>query len=131
MSLKTAVYAVGSVVAIHIIATIFNLYYTIGTLDIFMHFSGGVVMAMLALSLVYKAGLAFEPRHPKWFDFLFTLGFVMIAAVVWDLWEFAADQMLKDRYPLGYNQISIKDTMGDLFMGGLGGTMSYLFFNKR
>ena len=78
-----------------------------------MHYLGGVVMGLL-LYTIHDLGVSLVPHRPRWFT---TFLFVMLAAVVWEIYEILVGRPILDDYVL--------DTIIDLILGGLGGLTSF------
>lgn len=93
-----------------------HLYILLPWIDIPMHYLGGLSMAYsLLLSLIFlqQHGLITHLDRVIELTLVFTL--VATIAVLWEFSEFSIDQLL------GTNvQISLQNTMQDLFMGILG-----------
>ena len=104
----------------HIIATIFFLYWTYPWMDIPMHVLGGAVVAFFFLAMwdgyakgSFKKGLAV------------TLGVVFAVGAVWELFEFMGGiTMLTDA---GY----VGDTLKDFTMDLVGGFVGYLYVRAQ
>lgn len=90
------------------------LYWRYLWLDMPMHLLGGAVVALGYLSL-----RDFIPRLPsRWFRPIIVVGFVFLIAVLWELFEqIIGVEFDHDRYVI--------DTLSDLIMGLLGGTIGY------
>lgn len=103
--------------------------YRAKSIDTYFHFLGGMTIAfsvMVALPVaerfkwikVKNAGLAF----------CIVVAFVMAAAVFWEFYEFLHDLIYDTHF-----QPSLRDTMKDLLMGTMGGSLWYLghFLQRR
>ncbi len=104
----------------------FNAYAYIPYVDVPMHFLGGVSIAMTA-SLLYRLGLKQHvipalPLAPR----LFLITCVVTWVAVW--WEFA--EFFSDATLHTYMQAGVRDTMGDLLLGMLGGLLGAWFMRK-
>lgn len=103
-----------------ILDAIFHIYYYFPWIDIPMHFLGGVSIAVMAMGL-YR--LMLEKKVvgplPRWFVLFLVVCIVTTVAVLWEFAEFLGDVALGTSM-----QISLRDTMGDLFLGALGGGMA-------
>lgn len=101
------------------------------SVDIPLHLAGGLGTGMLALAVHDD----FKRRHkigktPRWYDLLFTLGFVSLVAIAWEFHEFVLDRTLIANYQLAVSQLSIADTIGDFLNGLLGGGASFFLFTR-
>jgi len=61
---------------------------------------------------------------------LFVLGFAMLIAVAWEFHEYIIDETIGKWNGWAKTQISLSDTMGDLFLGGVGALMAFSMFRK-
>lgn len=94
----------------------FHLYSLLPQYDIFVHFCGGVSMALTGFMLLKIA------EKQKWIEtrnaflvLVLLICFVSFAATVWEFYEFLRDYFFHES-----NQLGLQDTMGDMFMGLLG-----------
>ncbi|PCI52922.1 MAG: hypothetical protein COB36_13765 [Alphaproteobacteria bacterium] len=103
---------------IHVIASkIFDAYNHFPALDIPMHFIGGMVICYLFWkSFTTSYADIFLGKHTKISLFLFLVAATGTTTV---LWEFS--EWLNDTYFNGDAQVSVRDTMGDMFLGLSGG----------
>lgn len=96
---------------------VFHVYGLWPPTDIFMHFFGGCAIAYFsagALIVLEKEALI---RRPEWILCLALVFGAVCAAVVF--WEFA--EWLSDRYLGTSAQLSLDDTIFDMFLGVCGG----------
>jgi hypothetical protein len=132
MPFKNAFLAITAVLIIHAIALFTGLYFAVWEFDSVMHFSGGLAMGMLGLAIHHhmtdKHHLA---GHPWWYHTLFVVGFTLLIAVAWEFHEYIIDNTVGLRYGWSKSQISLGDTMLDLFLGGLGGFTALCLFRKK
>jgi len=95
--------------------------------DTLLHFLGGLSIAYSAYQAIYLAEkndwMMIKKPYLKAFIIIAT---VILAAVVWEMYEFSSDQFLGTNY-----QPSNADTMKDLIMGMLGGIIFCLSFIWR
>jgi len=95
----------------------FDLYKVFPWLDIPMHLLGGASIAVSAtLFLRYLQNHSLCGQMRKWIFHLWNMGLVSLAAILWEFNEFLSDYFFH-----GSMQPSLADTMGDLFLGLLGG----------
>lgn len=104
-----------------------NSYDRLPWLDIPMHFIGGVAMAY-SYTVFFR--LLLERRlvgamHP-WVKILFIVSLVSLTAVVWEWHEFLRDVFLGE-----HTQLGEADTMGDFFLGVLGGLAGAMLLTSR
>jgi len=103
--------------AVHIVASIFYLYWTIPWLDIPMHFLGGVWAAATALWVYffsdYFGGRVFDKRV-AW---TIALGSAVIIGIGWEIFEYVLSATFASNYWL--------DTSIDLLLDVLGATLLY------
>lgn len=98
----------------------FGLYIIWPLYDIPVHFLGGVSMGITGYMLLKFCEKQNWIRLPNKFIFLILIFcYVSLTATLWEFYEFLADHYLET-----LNQPSISDTMGDMFLGLMGGIMS-------
>jgi hypothetical protein len=106
------------VFVIHVIVSrVFNMYEAFPALDIPMHFTGGVAIAFFFarnVSIVFIPHLTQKSRILGHIVMVFAL--TATATVFWEFAEFIYDRVLGTHV-----QVSIADTMLDMFLGILGG----------
>lgn len=121
--------AVSLVMMIHVFGTaIFNIYVTFPHFDIPMHFFGGFAIGILGTH-VYDQVAAYHGIKSWlwWQELLFVMSFVVMVAVFWEFYEFILDVVVGRLFVVAKNQLSLIDTMGDLFFGWMGGVMAHVF----
>ena len=132
MKFKTAILAILFVVIVHIMAILLRVYNVWPSWDIPMHFAGGFVMALFGLAIHHAIA---EKHHanksPHWYHYLFVIGFVMLVAVSWEFHEYILDNTVVLWYNWTPTQPSLPDTVLDLFLGWLGGTVAFIAFRGR
>lgn len=101
------------------IAMYHGAYGTIDNLDSPMHFVGGMSIAGSAYYfLVWTKQEKLLHVNHKFIEFIFIVGLVAISAICWEYYEFISDTFGGTRM-----QISSFDTVKDLFLGTLGGSL--------
>lgn len=130
MSYRIALIAIASVYLINLIATAFGIYSVWPYFDIPMHFLGGLTVGLLGIALdkqlKEKSGMRMK-TEARLHQFIFVLGFVMTVAVVWEFHEYINDHTIGVWNGwTNAQQPSLGDTMKDLLMGGIGGSLSVL-----
>ena len=119
-SLRRAAWAPIAVLMLHVAAVqCFDIYSRFPDFDMPMHFVGGVAIAHFFVACYRSASereLLGQPAAVVFPPMI--LGLTCLAAVVWEFAEFAGDQMLGT-----HSQPSLADTMLDLLLGLLGGTV--------
>lgn len=99
----------------HYLAIEFYLYWLYLWFDMPMHFLGGVTVALGYLSV-----RDFIVSLPLWlFKFVPTIFFVLLVAVSWEVFEFWTGLTTDEA-------LYVNDTLSDLVLGVLGGTLGYL-----
>ena len=92
-----------------------------------MHVAGGMAIAWMgcvALKKLFMLGVL--PRLPRWFLFLTQMGFVMIAGVVWEWYEYIRWLTFDPTMDL-----TLPDALKDLAMDTLGGMFILLAARSR
>jgi hypothetical protein len=116
-SVREAAWAPLSVFVVHLVALgVFDAYSRMASLDIFMHFIGGLVMAFFFHRSSINASLfgVIGPHHPITHRLLvFTA--TCAVAVFWEFFEFVSDQTLGT-----HSQAGLQDTLADLLFGVIG-----------
>lgn len=131
MTYRSAVFTGFAVFFANALSLAFGWYKVVSQIDIPLHLAGGFAVGMLAIAILTdlrkrkKLGAA-----PRWFDYLFTVGFVTLVAVLWEFHEFLLDHMLIWLNHFEKSQTSINDTMDDLLNGLVGGTVAFFCFHK-
>lgn len=97
-----------------------SLYYTVEVYDVFMHFLGGVGIALFVVALLrsYRDGALFSAKN--------LLVSVIIVGIVWEIFEIAFGLT---GHPVGSRLYTI-DTIQDLIMDTLGGVSVALICKK-
>jgi len=92
-----------------------------------MHLLGGISIGITYSLLIKRSEEENYLRiEHKFIQYMIIISLVALTAVIWEFYEFIMDQLIET-----LSQPSLKDTMGDLFLGLLGGTLSYLGMHKR
>ncbi len=101
-------------IVFHFIAFFGDLYQSYNGLDKISHFLGGFWLTILFSHLVQRF---------KWPEgsFITVLGWVALFTIFWEFHEFLADKLINNGNLK--MQVSVSDTMGDLFFGLLGATI--------
>jgi len=108
---------------LHYLALTFYLYWTIEWFDIVMHFLGGATIAILAMFLFYTSGYMDFPKAHIGSIFAMTIGSVLLAGLVWELWELFVGftDVIEDQ----------GDTFLDLLMDVIGGIVAFAYGKKH
>ncbi len=104
--------------------SVLGFYRRIENFDSIMHFSGGIVIAFCFILLLRIAQQ--EKKIGKinlGILFIVILGLVALSAVSWEFYEYLLDIFSP---AASLRQPSVADTMGDLFMGLVGGSVGFL-----
>lgn len=119
---------------IHSVAVFNNWYWRFRWMDIPMHFLGGVFIGMIFLWL-FKKFFGYLDIHNRFLVLtVLLLGFVTLAGVFWEFYEFLYDLFISSREWGIFTNQGVQDTISDLFFDILGGfTAAVLmrsYFNK-
>lgn len=90
-------------------------------LDMAMHFSGGLWVAMVYTFLISK----YEIKTPIFFNFIFGISFVALIGVLWEITEFLRDLIFQSAPVL---QLGASDTISDLFFDLLGAAIFLIIY---
>jgi len=97
------------------------------SVDIPLHFAGGFAMAFFISGAVQVFGSLQIIRRPDWCVHLaLVFGLTCVVAVFWEFAEWTADHIFGTHCQLG-----LDDTLGDILMGLLGGTVFAVVFGFR
>jgi hypothetical protein len=132
MKYRTAIFTGASVFATNLASLFLGWYRVFPSIDVPLHLFGGLATGMFAVALHDD----FKRRHkigrtPRWYDLLFTLGFVSLVAIAWEFHEYVLDMTLFTRFGLAVSQMSVQDTIGDFLNGLLGAAAAYALFGRR
>ena len=124
--------AILAVVVVHVILMVANVYAMLPDIDNLLHFSGGFVMAMLAVAVHHDMTDKHDLKgHPLWYHFLFVIGFVMLIGVAWEFHEYVLDNTAVVWWGWPKNQLDLADTMLDFIMDAFGGAVAFFIFKNR
>jgi hypothetical protein len=111
-------------------------WYGLGWWDTFIHFISGAILAFSGIALYERfihrdAGDEISP----WLVFLFTLSFAALGGVLWEVYEFSADQFFNMTLQGGGNKDTmidlISDTGGGLLIAGWAGIRTKMKLRKN
>lgn len=117
-AIKLGGFAPMTVFIIHVIASKgFQAYHHFSMLDIPMHFVGGVVICFFFWRSFSAPNVnLYLGTHTRFSLFVMLMALTASATVLWEFAEWVNDIVFG-----GTAQVSITDTMGDMFLGLLGG----------
>ncbi|WP_088041414.1 hypothetical protein [Bacillus sp. EAC] len=103
-------------------------FYSLGWWDILLHFLSGSLTSFLAIDLMGKLSTdKSRSEMSAWFIFLFVLAFGVFGGVLWEIYEFSADQFLGTSTQGGGNF----DTMTDLIADTTGALIIAYWIARR
>lgn len=108
----------------YFLGTVVNFYERFNNYDTLMHFLSGIFEAFLAIQLLINS------KNNKFHDLLFILGFVALASVCWEIFEFTSSKVLHVD-PQRVELTGVDDTMKDLIVALIGGIIVSIFYKKR
>ena len=114
------------------LADVFDIYAVFPWFDNVMHLAGGFATGMLGVAIHHN--ITNEEHRidtPYWYHILFVVGFVALVAVAWEFHEYLIDNTIGLWYDWPQYQLSLRDTMSDLSLGGLGGLLAAHIFKKE
>jgi hypothetical protein len=104
----------------YVIGSFKSWFLTVWWFDIPMHFLGGVWLALLFLLYFKKFFVNFD-LYKNWRKFFIISGFVVFIGIGWEIFEFLIGA-----------QMTLSDTLGDLFFDFFGGlAVSVLYFRTQ
>lgn len=102
-----------------------NLYNTLSWYDLFVHFLSGMIT--FVFGVVILKGINGYDKKNKIMNALFAIGMVAVIAVLWEVFEFSTDNILKTN--LQHNlDTGVNDTMSDMIVAMIGGFIGMLFY---
>lgn len=131
MTFPRAIGLIGLVFLVNFIAIFGGFYEMWHWFDVPMHFSGGFAAGAFAYALWNSAvdQITFKgwfAKHVRWwFVPLFMVAFVALIGVGWEWYEFLLDHFFASDF---LRQPGLADTMMDLFLDVVGGTVAALVF---
>jgi hypothetical protein len=112
---------------LHLVLVLVNIYRKCPWLDIPTHFLGGVFIAYsFSLVLTYLQQEKILSEMSVLSESVFLFAFTTTAAVFWEFGEFALDFFFDTSV-----QLSLEDTMLDMFMGLVGGAALIVFMARH
>ena len=116
------------VFVVHIIlCELFDIYWKIPRFDIPMHFIGGVSFAFSLIALFrFLQKQEAIPQMDLFISVFFIFTTIATVAIVWEFAELASDLLFKTQ-----TQVSVKDTMLDIFLGMAGGLSMALIYKPN
>jgi hypothetical protein len=116
---------------------LFDLYTRITWYDKVLHFGNSVLVGFLAFLLVYVAHLLRHDRPHPWLDVVAILLVTLGLGSLWEIGEFASDQLFGTHTQGSPTLSPLVDTMWDLILDGAGGVLAailgpiYIHRSKR
>ena len=119
LSFKKGIWLPMTVFIVHILAiSLFNVYYHFPSFDIIMHFIGGVAISYFYFHLIDLGNGEVLGNLNKLSFVLFIFLLTASTTVFWEFAEWFVDYTFKFR-----TQVSIDDTMLDMFLGIFGSVL--------
>lgn len=120
----------------HIFFLIAGRTYQIWWADIVLHYSGGFLIGLLALWLLFNyLNLPIQKEKlPYYFILILMVSFTALIGVLWEMYEYVMDLITGYKsYSIVVMQENMKDTMSDLLLDILGAASSSIFlkFKKK
>jgi len=113
------------IIGVYVLSIFRDWYFLFPWLDIPLHLLGGLFIGLGAIWLDNQSARFFGERHPLE-KLILVLGVVCLVGVFWEFFEFGLDYF----YSLGIvgfkSQLSVADTIGDLFLDLLGGFIALI-----
>ena len=113
------------ILALHALAIILGWYSNQGNFDNVHHLLGGFWVAAVFFYFISSRPQIFRPETSFLATVIFGLGFVGLAGIGWELFEFSFDKMFADKNIFPRAQLGIEDTMSD-FLFDLGGGLAFI-----
>lgn len=112
------------ILVLHILAMSFGWYWKYDNIfDNLHHFLGGFWVAAVFFYVFKQYPQIFDTRKNWLATLILALGFVALVGVAWEFFEFTFDRIFADKEIFPRAQISVADTMADLFFNLVGGLL--------
>lgn len=111
------------------LANVFD-FYSFQYYDKFLHLLSGVILSVIGFTLyIYLSNNSLENGMKKESAIIFSLIFSIACAGLWEIWEFATDQI----FGLTAQINGLQDTMWDMICGTIGSiiTCSFIHFSLK
>ena len=112
-------------VVIHLFLTVSNLYLISYWIPETMHFLGGIVVGFTYFFILKFLEGNNQLKIRSYIKIIFIISLVALTAVFWEFYEFMLDYFFHFTF-----QITIADTLLDLFLGLSGGTFISVFLER-
>jgi hypothetical protein len=108
-----------------------GLYLNVPFYDDFVHFLGGVWIGGIILLILEKTGVFLEIKSSNKFGLAIgVMGLALIIGLGWEIFEWCLARYAESLGTSVNLQPSIKDTLGDMVMDGLGAGLAALISKK-
>ena len=132
MKLRSILLFIVGILVAQVVLIVFGFYNLFPSFDVPMHFLGGFSMALLGIYIHHAMTDKHHLKgHPDWYHILFVLGFVMLIGVACEFHEYVLDNTAVLWWGWKSTQLSLSDTIGDLFMDAIGGVMGFIIAKKH
>ena len=120
-------YPLTALIFLHAVFMLFDVY-SIPHLDSFMHLAGGAALGMFVYGmLAYAVSMRWCRDPGKPVTLILVVSLVVSGAVCWEFYEWVSDRIFGTAM-----QLTLADTLKDLFLGLLGGVLYTGFvFTRR
>jgi len=119
---KKVIYLIVFLVIAHVVG-MEGPYYNTWYYDDFLHFMGGLTLAVAAFE--------FFPKIKLKTGLVNILIFIIIIAILWELHEYIWDRVLVADYGFPVMQLGITDTISDFLFALLGGSVYFFIFSGK
>jgi uncharacterized membrane protein YjdF len=115
----------------------FGLYDRIVSFDKILHFGDSVMIGFIAFLVVYVVHILRRDRSHRWVDGVLILFMTLGLGALWEIAEFASDQLFGAHSQGSPSMPPLPDTMWDLIVDGAGGLLAaiggpiYMHVSKR
>ena len=105
------------------LGSIINLYKIIWWYDLLVHFLSGFLLIILGLTIIKNT---FRNKLNR---FIYYIGFVSFVTIIWEVFEFVFDILLKAN--MQHMETGVFDTMEDMIAALIGGILGYILLVKE
>jgi|SRR3989344_4264614 len=126
MRIRTALCIIAGIYLLNWVVAFTGIAFRWEAIDVLFHFAGGFMQAVLAMGILTASRIQ---SLPKWFTFLFAVGFAAIISVSWEIIEFIQLYFFPQNEL--FIDLTIRDMLGDFTNDGLGAIAAWLIFHKK
>lgn len=105
-----------------LMGSILEFYGSVNGWDTYVHMYSGVLIALIGLFIVREAEDEIAKQFPKWFTIVNAFIWPMALATLWEIYEYASDQLLGTNMQVG----GLEDTIIDMLSAIVGAAIAMI-----